>query len=128
MAIEVDATVEEAQTIAHSIPDDRITVVVNPSEKPEIQIKGFLKPQEKKQLYAQAPKRFHSDLHNAITRWEVENAHTVPPAQRGETFVVPRLMVHVQGELVFAETDVLMEYHDWSLADCSAYNWNRNGV
>ena len=120
VAIEVDATVEEAQTIAHSIPDDRITVVVNPSEKPEIQIKGFLKPQEKKQLYAQAPKRFHSDLHNAITRWEVKNAHTVPPAQRGETFVVPRLMVHVQGELVFAETDVLMEYHDWSLADCSA--------
>ncbi len=117
VAIEVDATVEEAQTIAHVVPD-KITVVVNPSEKPEIQIKGFLKPQEKKQLYAQAPQRFHSDLHNAIARWEVENAHTVPPAQRGETFVAPRLMVHVQGELVFAETDVLMEYHDWSLADC----------
>ncbi len=118
VAIEVDATVEEAQTVVHGISNDKITVVVNPSEKPEIQIKGFLKPQEKKQLYAQAPKHFHSDLHNAITKWEVENAHTVPPAQRGETFVVPRLMVHVQGELVFADTDVLMEYHDWSLADC----------
>jgi len=26
-------------------------------------------------------------------------------------------MVHVQGDLVFGDTDVLMEYHDWSLAD-----------
>ncbi|MCY4173057.1 MAG: hypothetical protein OXF25_03130 [Cyanobacteria bacterium MAG CAR3_bin_5] len=43
------------------------------------------------------------------------------PAQRGETLVAPRLMAHVQGELVFADTDVLMEYHDWSLKDCPVH-------
>lgn len=33
------------------------------------------------------------------------------PAHRGETFTVPRLMAHVQGELAFGDTDVFMEGH-----------------
>ncbi|MYI72158.1 MAG: restriction endonuclease subunit R [Synechococcus sp. SB0673_bin_10] len=120
VAVEVNATPEEARSIARVAPD-KITVEKNSSEKTTIQIGGFLKPYEKTELYEQAPKRLHGELRNAITRWEAEHAHNVAPAQRGETFVVPRLMAHVQGELVFADTDVLMEYHDWSLKDCSVH-------
>src|SRR5690606_6930487 len=42
---------------------------------------------------------------------------TLPPADRGERFVVPRLFASVQGELTFADTDVLLEFHEWSLRD-----------
>ena len=117
VAVEVDANPEEVQSIARVAPE-KITVAENSSEKTIIQISGFLKPREKTELYEQAPKRLHGALRNGIARWEAEHAHNVAPAQRGETFVVPRLMAHVQGELVPADTDVLMEYHDWSLADC----------
>ena len=37
------------------------------------------------------------------------------PAERGEQFDVPRLMSELQGELEFADTDVFLESHDWSL-------------
>ena len=49
--------------------------------------------------------------HRAATR------KALSPAQRGEKFVVPRLVIGVQGTLEFADTDALMEYHDWSLND-----------
>ncbi|MXY18946.1 MAG: restriction endonuclease subunit R, partial [Synechococcus sp. SB0664_bin_36] len=120
VAVEVNATPEEARSIARVAPD-KITVAESSSGNTTIQIGGFLKPYEKTELYEQAPKRLHGELRNAITRWEAEHAHNVAPAQRGETFVVPRLMAHVQGELVFADTDVLMEYHDWSLKDCPVH-------
>ena len=118
VAIEVDTTLEEVDSIARVAPD-KITIAEQSSGQLTIRISGFLKPHEKAELDAQAPKRLHSILHNGIARWEAEHAHNLTPAQRGETFVVPRLMAHVQGELVPADTDRLMEYHNWSLADCS---------
>ena len=41
------------------------------------------------------------------------------PAEKGQRFEVPRLMAEVQGELAFADSETLMEYHDWSLLDHS---------
>ena len=40
-------------------------------------------------------------------------------AEQGQPFKVPRLMSEIQGTLEFADTDVFMEYHDWSLLDYS---------
>ena len=42
------------------------------------------------------------------------------PAERGEVLEVPRLMSVVQGRIDFADTDLLLESHDWSLQDHSA--------
>ena len=42
------------------------------------------------------------------------------PASRGELMRVPRLMTEVQGELVFADLEELMEWFDWRLADQSS--------
>ena len=47
------------------------------------------------------------------------------PAERGETFNVPRLMTEIQGELAFADTDVFMEFHDWSLLNHPA-RWDEH--
>ena len=41
------------------------------------------------------------------------------PADRGEELRVPRLMSAVQGALEFADTDLFMESHEWSLLDHS---------
>ena len=39
------------------------------------------------------------------------------PAKRGERFVVPKLLVELQGKFTFADTDDVFEYFDWNLAD-----------
>ena len=41
------------------------------------------------------------------------------PADQGEELRVPRLMSAVQGALEFADTDLFMESHEWSLLDHS---------
>jgi type III restriction enzyme len=39
------------------------------------------------------------------------------PANSGEKFVVPRLMVEIQGELELADSETIFEYFEWNLAD-----------
>ena len=41
------------------------------------------------------------------------------PADQGEEFKAPRLMAAIQGTLEFADTDLFMESHEWSLLDHS---------
>ena len=82
-----------------------------------IRVTGFLREAEKEAVYAALPPAAAQIVREQVAAYEVEHAHAASPAERGETFVVPRLMAQVQGEPVFADTDRLMEYHDWSLAD-----------
>ena len=116
LTVEVEVTADEAKGIERVAPG-KITVAPDASGKVSVQIKGFLKPREKEELYALSPERFHDTFRNKINEWEEMYAHEVAPAHRGETFTVPRLMTYVQQEFVWGDTDLLMEYHDWSLAD-----------
>ena len=54
-------------------------------------------------------------LRNIATRSRIR----VSPAEQGEKFEVPRLMSDIQGILELADTDIFMEYHDWSLLNYS---------
>ncbi|MEQ9190475.1 MAG: DEAD/DEAH box helicase family protein [Alphaproteobacteria bacterium] len=56
----------------------------------------------------------------AVSKYRVDVKDQLSPAEHGETFEVPRLMSEIQGELEFADTDVFMEFHDWSLLDHSS--------
>lgn len=53
----------------------------------------------------------------AIKSYNNEIQRNLSPAKRGEAFNVPGLSAEVQGELTFADTDLFMEDHDWSLTD-----------
>lgn len=53
----------------------------------------------------------------AVVSHRAASRKALSPARRGEKFVVPRLMVAVQGTLELADTDVLLENHVWSLSD-----------
>jgi type III restriction enzyme len=65
-------------------------------------------PESQRQGFAEAVAAFHKEVQARLSL-----------AQRGEAFVAPRLMTYIQGELEFADTDVFMEFHDWSLLDYS---------
>ncbi len=59
--------------------------------------------------------------HGRIDESFGEYRKLLSPAERGEKFDVPRLMAELQGELEFADTDVFMEFHDWSLLNHSPH-------
>ena len=63
------------------------------------------------------PGRVREDFAEAVAKHRATLQDALSPAERGEKFAVPRLMVEVQGTLEFADTDALMENHDWSLGD-----------
>ena len=67
------------------------------------------------QAYKQLSPAERETLAEVFAQYQLESKLRLSPAERGEPFNVPRLMTEIQGELEFADTDVFMESHDWSL-------------
>ncbi|TXG98467.1 MAG: restriction endonuclease subunit R [Nevskiaceae bacterium] len=97
----------------------KVRVTAGADGKAVMKITGFLTPAEKEKLVAALPEAEVSGFKEEVATYEAEHQHDVSPAERGETFTVPALMTWVQGELELADTDIFMEYHDWSLASHS---------
>ena len=83
----------------------------------EITVIGGIDASLKESITATFPKSERWDFSNAIESYRTRNSHLLSPAERGEKFNVPRLMAELQGVLDLADTDVFMEYHEWSLLD-----------
>ena len=117
--VTVTATPEKAKRI-RSVAPAKIKTVKDEGGSTSIEVTGFLTPKEKEQvkeaLETEAEVR---DFEQAMFQHEEEHGHLAAPAERGLEFIVPRLMANIQGELDWADTDILMEYHDWSLSDHS---------
>ena len=69
------------------------------------------------QAYKQLSPAERETLAEVFAQHQLEAKLRLSPAERGEPFNVPRLMTEIQGQLAFADTDVFMEFHDWSLLD-----------
>lgn len=116
LTVELEASEEERKVISGVAPG-RIKVSAGDDGKIRIEFTGVPKPKEEERLFQTAPARLHGVLRKKLDEFKTKHADDLAPAHLGEEFIVPRLMAHVQGELVFGDTDILMEYHDWSLAD-----------
>ena len=69
------------------------------------------------EAYGQLSPAEREALADVFAQHQLESKLRLSPAERGETFKIPRLMTEIQGQLGFADTDVFMESHDWSLLD-----------
>lgn len=90
-------------------PDGTVTVAVTGDipEALEQRLSAAMKPERREALRASVHR--HHMLQNSIS-----------PAERGETFAVPRLFLNVQGELQLAEEELILDLGGWTLNDCSA--------
>ncbi|ATG47262.1 hypothetical protein CEW89_06570 [Celeribacter ethanolicus] len=116
MTVELDASEAERKEIGGVAPG-KITVSAGDDGKTRIEFTGVPKPKDEERLFKMAPERLHGVLREKLDAFKAQHVDDLAPAHLGEEFTVPRLMAYVQGELVFGDTDILMEYHDWSLAD-----------
>jgi type III restriction enzyme len=91
----------------NDVDDGRVEIVVTGRISQEIEkaLKEAVLPSERAGL-AEAARAYHAEILPLLS-----------PAERGEAFTVPRLVSEVQGDLVFVETETLMELHKWSLLD-----------
>lgn len=94
-------------------------VTLNETEdgRVEISVTGRIVPEVEKILAEAVPSSERAGFAEAARAYHAEIMPLLSPAERGEVFMVPRLVSEIQGELVFAETETLMEHHKWSLLD-----------
>ena len=98
---------EQHGIAVHETSFDRIEVEVNSPIDTELE----------QLIYAVVPAAERAGVAEAIKSYQEQVQRRWSPARRGEVFNVPGLSTEIQSELKFADTDLLMEYHDWSLLD-----------
>lgn len=86
----------------------------------EIEIAGWVDQVSAQAINALLPVKERAGFVSAVTRHRAEVKDQLSPAERGECFAVPRLMSVIQGTMEFADADLFMEYHEWSLLSYSA--------
>ena len=88
--------------------------------KVEIAVTGHVDEALEKAIEKALPKAERESFRKAVKTYRADTKKALSPAERGETITVPRLVSEIQGEFEFADADVFMEFHDWSLLDHSA--------
>ena len=102
------------------IDSEGLLVRETPAGTAEIAIPGWIDADAEKAICAALPEPDRKEFAHAVAKYRVGVEERLSPAARGQAFAVPRLMSCVQGALEFADTDIFMEFHDWSLCDHSA--------
>ena len=114
--VSLDAPVAEFKGI-ETVAPYKIRVAPDENGKAKISVMDFPTPDEEARIFAAMPAKHRGQFQEELTKFKAERALTASPAQRGESFVVPRLMALKQGELLFADNERFFEYHDWTLRD-----------
>ena len=83
----------------------------------EIEVAGPIDREVEQLIYDAIPVAERHGVAEAIKSYQDQVQRRWSPARRREVFNVPGLTTQIQGELKFADTDLLMEHHDWSLLD-----------
>jgi type III restriction enzyme len=99
---------------------DAISIRTAEDGKVEVAVVGYLAPEVEAAVARAVPLGVRGDFTEAARKYRAEVHPALSPAERRVEFVVPSLMAWVQGEFVFADTDMFMEEFKWSLLDSPA--------
>ena len=96
-----------------------VTIQETEDGKVEIAVTGRVDDDLEEAIRVALPESERKGFTWAVETHRMKTKDQLSPAERGEKFEVPRLMAKLQGELEFADTDVFMESHGWSLLNHS---------
>jgi type III restriction enzyme len=114
--IAVEADSETLAAVKAAVPD-KISIETGADGSSAIKVTGPLRAEELDRLVYPLPERTANAVREEVAKFHAEIQHEVSAAELGKPFIVPRLMTWVQGDLILADTDLIAEYFDWSLAD-----------
>lgn len=116
VSITVDAN-DDQLTAAKAAAPEKITIETNERGEAAIKVTGPMREEEVERVAAALPEDQGNRVREEVAKFHAEIQHEASAAELGKPFIIPRLMTWVQGELVLADTDLISEYFDWSLAD-----------
>ncbi len=116
---QVTASQEVADAFGR-LPRDNAELVLTPEGKHEIKVFGAVSKTLEDDVAAALPDSEKELFRAAVEAHRRAAGMEISPAARNQPFNVPRLVSEIQGEFAFADTDVFMEFHDWSLLDHSS--------
>ncbi|MGQ0610808.1 MAG: DEAD/DEAH box helicase [Paracoccaceae bacterium] len=107
------------EVVAELKKREGVTVRERENGKVEIAVTGRVDGGLEQAIIQALPETERTGFSAAVTKYRVEVKDQLSPAEQGETFQVPRLVSEIQGAFEFADTDIFMEFHDWSLLNHS---------
>lgn len=115
-------TVETAPDLS-GLDDDvtaRVKVEMRPDGTVSVAVTGDISEALEQRLSAAVQPERREALRAAVHRQRIAYQNSISPAERGETFTVPRLFLNVQGELQLAEKELILDLGGWTLNNCPA--------
>lgn len=109
-----------AAALAAVATNEQVSVVTKEDGAIEIAVTGRMAPDIEAAITGAIPEPARKAFAEAVRSYRIEIDADLSPAERGEIFRVPRLVAEVQGTLEFADIDVFMDDHDWSLSSYPA--------
>ena len=116
----VTATPEILSILQEQSKIDTVTYNETGGGKVEIAVTGDVNSYLERAICDAAHESERPEITEAIGQHRKQMEHQSSPAARGESFRIPRLMAVTQEEIQFADSDVFMEFHEWSLLDYTA--------
>ncbi len=107
------------EVIAALTQHEGVTIHEKEGGQVEIAVSGPLDPAREKAIAESLPETARQGFADAVAAFRADAQALLSPAEMQEPFAVPRLVSEIQGKLEFADTDVFMEFRDWSLLDHS---------
>ena len=105
--------------IAALTQHEGVTIHEREDGQVEIAVAGPLDAAREKAIAETLPETARQGFADAVAAFRADAQALLSPAEMQEPFAVPRLVSEIQGKLEFADTDVFMEFRDWSLLDHS---------
>jgi type III restriction enzyme len=112
----VAASPEATAALASLATNENISILAKDGGAVEIAVTGRVAPEIEAAIASAIPAPERQGFAEAVSKYRVEIKDQLSPAEQGEKFRVPRLVAEIQGNFEFADSDVFMEFHDWSLA------------
>lgn len=105
--------------IAALTQHEGVTIHEKEGGQVEIAVAGPLDAARERAIAETLPETARQGFADAVAAFRADAQALLSPAEMQEPFAVPRLVSEIQGKLEFADTDVFMEFRDWSLLDHS---------
>ena len=112
----VAAGADAAEVVARLAESEGVSVAVQDDGTVEIAVTGRVAPDVEAAITSALPEPARQGFAEAVRIYRFETKDQLSPAEQGEDFRVPRLVTEIEGSFEFADPDVFMEFHDWSLA------------
>ncbi len=112
----IDPALTEADKLAALIEREGVSVTKTDDGRVEIFVSGRVSAEMEAAITNAIPEQIRGNFAQAVKEYRIAVKDQLSPAERGERFLAPRLFAEIQGEFEFADSEIFMELHDWSLS------------